>query len=96
MPLKTVPFKNICATKKLSMAPSNSLLGGSNICLFFAGCVHCRVWTHCIRAMPSKFWNLKFLIVYAACVHQVKNPSEDKDVVEITNYIDLGLEFTAR
>jgi hypothetical protein len=39
---------------------------------------------------------LKFLIVYAACVHQVKNPSKDKDVVEITNYIDLGLEFTAR
>lgn len=26
----------------------------------------------------------------------MKNPSEDKDVVEITNYIDLGLEFTAR
>jgi hypothetical protein len=39
---------------------------------------------------------LKFLIVYAACVHQVKNPSKDKDVFEITNYIDLGLEFTAR
>jgi len=26
----------------------------------------------------------------------VKNPKEDKDVVEITNYIDFGLEFTAR
>ncbi|CAD6271098.1 unnamed protein product [Miscanthus lutarioriparius] len=27
---------------------------------------------------------------------KVKNPKEDKDVVEITNYIDFGLEFTAR
>nr|CAB3464374.1 unnamed protein product [Digitaria exilis] len=27
---------------------------------------------------------------------QVKNPSEDKEVVEITNYIDFGLEFTGR
>ncbi|RCV16404.1 hypothetical protein SETIT_3G135100v2 [Setaria italica] len=26
----------------------------------------------------------------------VKNPSEDKEVVEITNYIDFGLEFTGR
>ncbi|GJM89838.1 hypothetical protein PR202_ga06060 [Eleusine coracana subsp. coracana] len=26
---------------------------------------------------------------------QVKNPSEDKEVVEITNYLDLGIEFTA-
>ncbi|TVU20209.1 hypothetical protein EJB05_36408 [Eragrostis curvula] len=26
----------------------------------------------------------------------VKNPSEDKHVVEITNYVDIGLEFTAR
>jgi hypothetical protein len=37
---------------------------------------------------------LKIFIYLSAC--QVKNPSEDKDVVEITNYIDLGIEFAAR
>jgi hypothetical protein len=44
---------------------------------------------------PSfEIWEI--LTVCVAYKNQVKNPSENKEVVEITNYIDFGLEFTGR